>query len=264
MTFDMYVGIDYSGAETPESRLKALQIYAAKPDSEPTAVRPPSPLRNWSRRDLAHWLLDKIESGATLLVGIDHGFSFPASYFRRYRVTSWPAFLEDFCRYWPTDQSHCYVDFIRDHDNVVWWNGEKPDGERIGSPSELRLCERWTSSAKSVFQFDVQGSVAKSTHAGIPWLRFLRKRGGERVFFWPFDGWQPPQGKSVIAEVYPSIFRNRYPKVDRTPDEQDAYVVARWLEESSRLGRLDRYFNPPLGVDELNDAALEGWILGIS
>ena len=26
-------------------------------------------------------------------------------------------------------------------------------------------------SAKSVFHFDVQGSVAKSTHAGIPWLR---------------------------------------------------------------------------------------------
>lgn len=53
MTFDLYVGIDYSGAETPESRLKGLQMYAAKPGAEPTAVRPPSPLRNWSRRDLA-------------------------------------------------------------------------------------------------------------------------------------------------------------------------------------------------------------------
>jgi hypothetical protein len=31
MTFGSYVGIDYSGAETPESHLKALQMYAAKP-----------------------------------------------------------------------------------------------------------------------------------------------------------------------------------------------------------------------------------------
>ena len=27
--------------------------------------------------------------------------------------------------------------------------------------------------SKSVFHFDVQGSLAKSTHAGIPWLRFI-------------------------------------------------------------------------------------------
>ena len=28
--------------------------------------------------------------------------------------------------------------------------------------------------AKSVFHFDVQGSVAKSTHAGLPWIKALR------------------------------------------------------------------------------------------
>ena len=42
--------------------------------------------------------------------------------------------------------------------------------------------------AKSVFHFDVPRSVSKSTHAGIPWLRFIRLRLGARVHFWPFDG----------------------------------------------------------------------------
>jgi hypothetical protein len=126
------------------------------------------------------------------------------------------------------------------------------------------LCEQWTSSAKSVFQFDVQGSVAKSTHAGIPWLRFLRRQMGGKLFFWPFDGWQPPNGVSVIAEIYPSIFRNRYPKNGRTPDERDAHAVARWLEESARRGILGRYFDPPLTPAERRIAALEGWILGIA
>jgi hypothetical protein len=41
----------------------------------------------------------------------------------------------------------------------------------------------------------VQGAVAKSTHAGIPWLRFIRQRLGARVHFWPFDGWDIPDSR---------------------------------------------------------------------
>ena len=44
-----------------------------------------------------------------------------------------------------------------------------------------RLTEQRTGGAKSVFHFDVHGSVAKSTHAGIPWLRFIRQRLGSRA-----------------------------------------------------------------------------------
>lgn len=261
MDFDLYVGIDYSGAETAESRLKALQVYVAEPGGAPRPERPAPPARNWSRQTIAHWLLAHIQSDTHLLVGIDHGFSFPRGYFERYRLDSWPAFLSDFCRYWPTAEPHVYVDLVRA--GIVWNGRARPPGERTGSPNELRLCERWTSSAKSVFRFDVQGSVAKSTHAGIPWLRFLREQGGERTFFWPFDGWQPRPHTSVVAEVYPSIFRNRYPKAARGADEQDAYAVARWLEETSRNGTLERCFNPPLTLPERQTAALEGWILGI-
>src|ERR1700760_1871326 len=51
-----------------------------------------------------------------------------------------------------------------------------------------------------------KGSVAKSTHAGIPWLQFIRQRLGARVHFWPFDGWEVPAGRSVIVEVYPRLW----------------------------------------------------------
>jgi hypothetical protein len=33
-----------------------------------------------------------------------------------------------------------------------------------------------------------QGSVAKATHAGLPWLRYLRRQAAGRVHFWPLDG----------------------------------------------------------------------------
>lgn len=85
----------------------------------------------------------------------------------------------------------------------------------------------------------------------------------DRVHFWPFDGWQPPEGKSVIVEVYPSIFRNRYEKEGRTADEHDPYAAARWLSESATRGALERYFDPPLTVEERHIAELEGWILAV-
>ena len=57
--------------------------------------------------------------------------------------------------------------------------------------------------------FDVQGSVAKSTHAGLPWLRHLRRECKRSVHFWPFDGWGIPEGSSVVAEIYPSLWTRR-------------------------------------------------------
>ena len=56
----------------------------------------------------------------------------------------------------------------------------------MGNARRRRLTEERAGGAKSVFHFNVQGSVAKSTHAGIPWLRFIRQRLGDCVHFWPF------------------------------------------------------------------------------
>ena len=53
----------------------------------------------------------------------------------------------------------------------------------------LRRLIYTTSRARSVV-LDVQGSVAKSTHAGISLPRFISQRLGPRVHFWPFDGWE--------------------------------------------------------------------------
>jgi len=258
--FDLHIGIDYSGRETPTSRTKALQVYAAFDAEEPRRITTPAAPEgsnwNWTRKEIAHWLIEQAEKKIAFIAGIDHGFSFPIRYFSDYGLASWPDFLHDFCKHWPTDGDHTYVDFIRDREDGP------PD--RTGEPHELRLTERWTSSAKSVFKFDVQGSVAKSTHAGIPWLRRIREAAGDRLHFWPFDGWRVPEGVSVIAEVYPSIFRNRYSRGDRKVDQQDAYAIARWLANSDESGFLERYFEPPLRDEQREQADLEGWILGIA
>ncbi len=256
MPFGLYIGIDYSGAKTSRSRLRSLQVYEAGSGDEPRAVMSPasqgrSP-RNWNRMETAEFLIEKARSDTPFIAGLDHGFSFPESYFQRYGIRSWTEFLEDFCKYWPLNDPDTAVDAVR-----------RQQPERIGSMEEFRLTEKWTPSAKSVFQFDVQGQVAKSTHCGIPWLRVIREAAGKRVHFWPFDGWQVPEGRSVISEVYPSIFRRRYPREDRTADQHDAYAIARWLGEADRRGALQAYFAPPLTAKEKELALKEGWILGV-
>ena len=265
--FELFIGINYSGAQTPTSRVKALQLYAAKAGAKPEKQLAPvtsnnNQLWNWTRKEIAEHLIGLARKGVRYVAGIDHGFSFPVSYFERHGLKSWPEFLADFVVHWPTDRDHVYVDFVRDG-ALARRGGPKP-GARVGDHNEFRLCEHWTSSAKSVFQFDMQGSVAKSTHAGIPRLKRIREAAGERVHIWPFDGWTPGEGKAVIAEVYPSIFRKRYLPEKRTSDEHDAYCVARWLAESEARGILARYFDPPLTVHERALAAREGWILGIT
>jgi len=254
MKFQRYIGIDYSGAQTPESRLKALQVYDAARDGGPEKVSTPAEgTKNWSRLEIAQYCHKVLESGETVIIGIDHGFSFPINYMQRYGLSSWDAFLQDFMRHWPTADPHTYVDFVR---------GDNP---RTGDASALRLCEQWTATAKSVFLFDVQGSVAKSTHAGLPWLLWLRESPALRgkVHFWPFDGFEMPEGKSVIAEVYPALYKRRFPKEDRTPDEHDAWSIAAWLREADRRGILNNYFVPPLTLPERKQAELEGWMLGV-
>ena len=83
------------------------------------------------------------------------------------------------------------------------------------------------------------------------------------MHFWPFDGWQLPDDRAVIVEVYPSIFRNRYRRAKRSADEQDAYAAARWTADMAGRGALAAYFEPPLTTAERAVAAFEGGIPGV-
>ncbi len=258
--FERIIGIDYSGARTPTSSLKALRIYMADPlTSAPTEVSPPpGPNKYWTRNGIATWLVAMLSQDRPSLVGIDHGFSFPLRYFETHLLPpdDWPAFLDDFQAHWPTDGDHTYVDSVRD--------GLKGcAADRGGQARWRRLTEKRAGAAKSVFHFDVPGSVAKSTHAGLPWLRYLRAQAGDRIHFWPFDGWTVPDGKSLVAEIYPALWNRDYATEGRTPDQHDAWTAAEHLRRAYADGRLTAFFKPSLTAEERLTAETEGWILGV-
>jgi hypothetical protein len=257
--FSRTIGIDYSGAKTPTASLEGLRVYMAEGEAPPAEVPPPpSAKKYWTRRGIAEWLVERLAEDVPTLVGIDHGFSFPLRYFEVHGLLpDWPRFLDDFQRHWPTDEDHVYVDFVRDG---VAGNGAK----RTGNACWRRLTEECAGGAKSVFHFDVPGQVAKSTHAGIPWLRFIRQRLGERVHFWPFDGWDIPAGRSAIAEVYPALWSRGFVNEGRSGDQHDAFSIAAWLSRADRGGSLAAFLKPELNPAERTVAQVEGWILGVT
>jgi hypothetical protein len=255
--FTRTIGIDYSGAQTPTDGLPGLRVYLSERGAPPNEVSPTSSRKHWSRRGVAEWLVERLSQNAPTLVGIDHSFSFPLRYFELHGLEpDWDTFLDDFQHHWPTDGDHTYVDFVRDG---LTGNG----AARTGSSRWRRLAEV-RAGAKSVFHFDVPGSVAKSTHAGLPWLRFIRKCLGARVHFWPFDGWDIPAGCSAIAEAYPSLWRPDFAPEDRSPDQHDAFCIAAFLARADRDGSLSGLLKPDLSPEEAVVAQAEGWILGVT
>jgi hypothetical protein len=239
-TFARYIGIDYSGAKTPSASLPGLRVYLAEGERGAVEVGPPlGAKRYWTREGVAEWVAERLAEEEPAIVGIDHAFSFPLQYFEKHGLRrDWDSFLEDFQRHWPTD-ADIYVDFVRE--------GREGDGAaRAGSSRWKRVTERRAGSAKSVFHFDVPGSVAKSTHAGLPWLLRLRRRFGARVHL-----------------CHPRLCRTRPCPAGLSGDQHDALSVAEFLRDADRDGRLGGLLQPALSASDRAAASVEGWILGV-
>lgn len=251
--FRRYVGIDYSGKGKPTSAYAAIQVYIASDEKPPEQKQRPNSTYNWSRKSLlADWLLEILAEPTPTIVGIDHAFSFPFDFLRQHDIGNWEAFLAEFCKHWHADRQRV-VDL-------------KVRNQMLGDANLFRRTDDRARTARSVFDFGppYQGRVATSTHAGIPWLNCLRNNLRSRVHFWPFDDFAPVPGKSVVAEVYPRLFRPCY---ERPPglsgDQYDAWMVCSWLRDKHMADRLGDYLalQPPL--NECNAVRIEGWMLGL-
>ena len=72
-----------------------------------------------------------------------------------------------------------------------------------------------------------------------------------------------PAGRSVVAEVYPSLWSRGFARENRNNDQHDAFSVAEWMRRSDLDGTLAAFFTPVLSPAEQEAAHIEGWILGI-
>ncbi|MGG1551019.1 hypothetical protein [Paenibacillus ferrarius] len=261
MNWERYIGIDYAGRGEPHERTVGIQVVEIDREGR---VQRMSPLGgsarsfSWSRQEVYTYLHTQLAvKKEQVIIGIDHNLSFPYSYFGEQGLRDWDDFLSHFVALWPTREQ-----------SVRACREQAPPYK---NSTELRITETYTASAKSAWNFEqLTGAVSYSTHAGLPWIHALRTEAGSGLHIWPFDGWRPPAGTSVLAEVYPALLYQRYKHADDFPrdwprDAQDAYVIAAWLRERDGNGTLARYF----AADTLTAAEkaiaqrCEGWILGV-
>ena len=83
MQFNNHIGIDYSGAATPKTRSATIQAYHSQSSDDPRLVASPvstdNRKRNWNRIELFDWMVKQFEQPNPIIIGIDHGLSFPIS-----------------------------------------------------------------------------------------------------------------------------------------------------------------------------------------
>jgi len=257
--FQRYIGIDYSGASEPCMPIPGLRVFVADRSTGPREERDHPQdrerTRNWSRNRLAAWIRDRLMEDVPTIVGLDHAFSYPLEAIDEEARTSWDEFLAWFEERWPT-RTHAVREKCAGHQKILEKHRKTLRLTDRWAPTAMPICAGWEGNGPNVFY---------SSHAGIPWLRWLRHETGGRVHFWPFDDFSVPAGKSVVAEVYPRVFRRRYEaETTLVGDQRDAWLVCRWLKDRDERECLAPFLQPPLDEAERQKARIEGWILGVS
>lgn len=81
--FERYIGISYSGAETPKSSLEVSWGYVETIEKTAAeAPSPPSPRKYLARRRIAEWLIERLAEDVPTLVG-------PPDQHDAYNVATW-------------------------------------------------------------------------------------------------------------------------------------------------------------------------------
>ena len=202
--FDLFVGIDWSGA-----RGERLPNMAVARWSAGQAETVDGPFNGcWSRGALADWLLGLSRSGKRVLCGADFSFCFPfldkGSYFSG--VDNAPETVADM---WNALESVCVEDPHFGADSFLqhpafgshfFSTGKGRDRLRV---TEQACWDQGFGKPETIFKIVGPKQVAKSSLTGMRVLGHL-KRKNPAIAVWPFDDSEP--APLVMVETYPAAF----------------------------------------------------------
>jgi hypothetical protein len=208
MTFDAFVGVDWSGAKG--SRHRTIQVAMCEPgDGAPRIV--PAPGGAWSRRGVLDWMLDAEHQGRVLagfdfsftVPFVDRGAFFPGS--RRSLPTARDLWME-------VDRVSANGDdfyagaFVDTQPFAAHFQTPRAIGARFSRRHKVveRACvTQGLGWPETVFHLIGPKQVGLGSLAGMRFLAALR-REAPKVCVWPFDPFQA--GRSTIVEVFPRVF----------------------------------------------------------
>lgn len=204
-TFDIYAGIDWSGAKGARHRGIAVAICEVG-YSAPVMVSPPEGKTAWSRQDVADWLLLQSKS-KRILAGIDFAFAHPfldlgAYYPDVVGAPTTPNALWQMIDIANGDKADLYGGGLWASDIYgPFYNAPKQRGTQFSS--RRRHTEQAAAAIRSpspTFNCVGPAGVGTGSLAGMRLLHSLSKTAA----IWPFDAIE--EHSLVITEIFPSYY----------------------------------------------------------
>lgn len=214
MEFDLFVGIDWTGAQPARS----VAVAACDPSGHVQPVWPAG--RFWRRQEAVDWLVAQMAVGKRVLAGFDFGFAMPwvdgAGYLDgRVPMVGDMFALWDLIDQTAEDGEDDFAGACLSDPRLLpsfWIKGPTPshwgDGTTKRRRVEVVAAETGAGTPVSLFKLAAAAKqVGKASLAGMRSLRRLRGLAGDRLAIWPVQA--PRQQQSVVLEIYPTLFRRQ-------------------------------------------------------
>jgi CopG antitoxin of type II toxin-antitoxin system len=208
--FDGYIAIDWSGAD---GRYVGISIAACVPGNGAPRLIAPEGAR-WTRTAVAAWLDGELKSGRRLLIGCDFAFGLPFEE-HGYFAGAAPGVADIFGLWDAVDDASVGAgDFgcapvLADprFAPLYWQRGRQPAAWTLRRRRAELACAAATGThPECVFKLIGAKQVGKASLTGIRVLRHVRLANRSRLAVWPFE---PVGTKSVLVEIYPTLFRKQ-------------------------------------------------------
>ena len=286
--FDTFVMVDWSAAAVPRTGRDSIWICWRDSAGE-RLVNPAT--RHQAKALLADWLAAARSNGERVLMGFDFPFGYPAGFAALLGLSGppWRAVWDEIARLVSDDEHNSNNRFdvaatlnerISGSKFPFWGCPARPPRTCLGPKhhrghepnglAERRLIDEYMTGAQPCWKLLGAGSVGGQVLTGIPVVRALRDdprwRNGARI--WPFEtGLRTrPDGRLVMAEVYPSLW-SVSPTADEPKDAAQVRTVARFFAQRDQAGELGALFagDPGLTREQHNCVVSEeAWTLGVT
>ena len=280
-TFDRYVMVDWSAANTPKRGADSIWIAAADRRGVDTPFNPPTRAEAMER--IASLCADALAKGERTMIGFDFPFGYPEGAAKRLAGASgWRALWAFFAREIEDDarnRSNRYALADRLNRDIfmepLYWG--RPHQQPYAhlpakcAPSplrdsmKLRRAEAAHPPAKSVWQLAYIGAVGSQAMLGIARLERMRRAFDGKIAIWPFETAFAARldAPIILAEIYPSLLAVE-PRPGEPKDCAQVRALARSFRDLDAKRRLVDRLAAPRALDEQGRLAAEteeGWII---
>jgi hypothetical protein len=214
--FQQFIAVDWSGARGP--KLPGLQVAVCCPGrGAPRLVKPPRPLKSWTRAAVLELLREQAEQNGPVFAGFDMSVAFPfcdlGCYFPDHSASPPGPFVlwrmvdelsgqaDDFYAGAFSRPGSPFADYL----NAPGHRGAKYNVKRMRVTDQQ--CLNWTRPS-SVFNGVGPGSVGTGSLAGMRFFHAVKQLNAPGIKIWPFDELTGNENL-VMCEIFPRFYVKR-------------------------------------------------------